>query len=645
MRKKVFRGCNVLFFSMLLAVFFYFSHAGADIKNKEPSEEAESLFHLNEIVVTGTKTPYHLKDVPVQTDVITAEDIEKSSVQTVSDVLRSVPGFFAVSEDIPGETSWRSSVRGLDVNSGYGLVLINGQRVKGEGMGEYGYGVNQLPISMIERIEVIKGPASVLYGSDALVGVVNIITKSCLEKPVYGAVISGGSNGTRMASAYAGVKEGPVSGYIHAAMNEADIGAYGVNSSRDEEYHLNRVDSNVSYDLNEHVNCRLLMSMEDKDRSRIYKEKDVIRNNWYRKYRVAPTFNFIFNDTSEAVLSGYYFDWSMDSMESGDDSSDFSPTIGNMYYKDVETRYTRRFKNNIQLTAGFEYLQEDLDYSFADKTIETISEYAQLETEILNRVTIVLGARWDDHSEYGSHFSPKLSFMYRPSEDTVIRGSMGKGFKSPTIRQLYYKKLYQHGDYWYRSNIELEPEKAVGYSLGIEQMVLGRIVLECSVFRNDIEDKVLQIDTDDEEEGLPIVTFENISKAYTQGVEISLKALFTKGLTGTLSYTFTDTEDEDSGNKITYVPDNNVTCGLSYKYRPFGLMLSVNTQFVDKMYTNSSNTTETNAYSLVDAKIEKKWHGKYAVSIEGNNLLDSDYGQPDRKWLGDTYLIKFKMDI
>ncbi len=629
----------------VLMLILCLPYAAADSEGKDRSEDAESVFNLNEIVVTGTKTPYHLKDVPVQTEVITAKDIEKTSVQTVSDILRSVPGFFAVSEDIPGETSWRSSLRGLDFNSGYGLILIDGQRVKGGGMGEYGVGVNQIPVSMIERIEIIKGPASVLYGSDALIGVVNIITKSCRHKAVYGTEISGGSQDTRMVSAYAGVREGPISGYINAAVNESSIGAYGLNSSRDEEYHVNRVDSKLSYEVNKHINCNFQMAFEDEDRSRIYKTQDVIRNNWYKKYRVAPTVNLMIDDTSEAVLSGYYLDWSMDAMEAGSDSSGFSPTIGNMYYKDIEARYTKRFQNMFQMTAGLEFLQEDLDYSFADKTIDTLSGYAQVEIEPVDLLSIVLGMRIDDHSQFGNHFSPKLSLMFKPFVDTIIRGSVGKGFKSPTIRQLYYEKLYQHGDYWYRSNSDLEPEKSLGYSLGIEQMILDRIILEGAVFRNDIEDKVLQVDTDDEEDGLPVVTFDNVSKAYTQGIEAGIKALIGKGLTTRFSYTFTDTEDEDSGNEITYIPKHNITCNLTYFFAPFGITFSVDAQFVDDMYTNSSNTEKTDTYSLFDAKISKKWHDKYTISIEGNNLSDSDYGQPDREWLGQTYLVKFKIDI
>lgn len=117
----------------------------------------------------------------------------------------------------------------------------------------------------------------------------------------------------------------------------------------------------------------------------------------------------------------------------------------------------------------------------AHETIDTFSGYAQL----FEKLTFVLGARFDDHSKYGNHFSPKLSFIYEPFENTRIRGSAGKGFKSPTIRQLYYRELYRHGTYWYRSNPDLNAEKSWGYSLGWEQGIGKRVLFDLTLFRNE----------------------------------------------------------------------------------------------------------------------------------------------------------------
>lgn len=156
------------------------------------AEEAQTVDRLDDVVVTGTRTPHTLKEVPVETVLINRSEIERSNAQTVTDILKTVPGINTSGvDDVFGSTSSRVRLQGLSFNDGYGLILIDGQRVHGSGQsgahGEYAVGLNQIPVAMIERIEVVKGPGSVLYGSDAMVGVINIITRKTPAETVGGA--------------------------------------------------------------------------------------------------------------------------------------------------------------------------------------------------------------------------------------------------------------------------------------------------------------------------------------------------------------------------------------------------------------------------------------------------------------------------
>ncbi|MBT9439409.1 MAG: TonB-dependent receptor plug domain-containing protein, partial [Desulfobacterales bacterium] len=140
--------------------------------------EKKGTTRLKDIVVTGTRTPHALKDVPVETVLINREDIEKTNAQNAMDILKNIPGIdTSAHDDVFGTYTWNAKLRGLSFNDGYGLILIDGQRAMGcgqsGGMGEYGSGLNQIPVDMIERIEVVKGPSSALYGSDAVAGVIN----------------------------------------------------------------------------------------------------------------------------------------------------------------------------------------------------------------------------------------------------------------------------------------------------------------------------------------------------------------------------------------------------------------------------------------------------------------------------------------
>ncbi len=613
---------------------------------EEKEEGKQKLFKLDEVVVTATKTPHILKDVPVETVVITKDEIEQSSAQTTSDLLRDTSGIFVRSEDAPGISSWRAKIRGLDFNSGYGLILVNGQRVKGGGMGEYGYGLNQIPLNMIEKIEIVKGPSSVLYGSDALAGVVNIITKPTPDRTIFGLQFAYGTYDTMISSLYWGTKVNSFGVFVNATREKSRMGEYGYRSDRDENYKKDRMDAKFSYEMNDKIRLSLYLAGEDKERKREYLTKDTTRYTDEMKLRVAPELNIKLDDGSTFWARTYYYDWNFKTKEYGIPSG-FTPRNGNMYYKEAEARYTKPLWESHLATLGAEYLQEELDYNLAEENIEVLSAYLQDEIGVsfYRPLDIVLGGRVDNHSRYGTEFCPKLSLMWKLTDQTRIRGSIGRGFKSPTIRQLYYKEPFQHGTYWYRSNPDLEAETAWGYSLGLEQEIDKRILFDITLFRNDIKNKVVLVETGEILDGLPVKSYENVAKARTQGVEIGLKAIIVKGLSASLSYTYLDTEDLESHKELTYCPRHNLTGHLVYEYRPWGLTFNISGQYVSKMYTDSTNTKETETYSLFDVKLIKKLTKFASISIEGNNIFNSDYGEPDRDWWGSTWLVRFKMDF
>jgi len=612
----------------------------------EGKEEEEKVFKLGEVVVTATKTPHMLKDVPVETVVITKDEIELSSAQTITDLLRYIPGLFVRAEDAPGISSWRTKIRGLDLNSGYGLVLVDGQRVKGGGMGEYGYGLNQIPLEMIERIEIVKGPGSVLYGSDAMAGVINIITKPTPDRTILGFQAGYGSHETQIGSLYWGTKVDSFGVFLNASREESEMGKYGYSTKRDEYYEKDRIDAKFSYDLKENLKLSLNLAGEDKERKRRYLTKDTVRYSDDYKIRIAPELKAEFEDGSTLWVRGYYYNWNFTTEEYGTPSG-FTPTIGDMYYRDVEALYSKPLWKTHIVTLGVEYLQEELDYNLSDESIDTISGYLQDEAgfTVWKPLKVVFGGRLDHHSKYGTEFCPKLSLMWKLTDQTRIRGSVGRSFKSPNIRQLYYKVPFQHGTYWFKSNPDLEAEKSWGYSLGGEQGLGDRVLLNITFFRNDVKDKVVWVESGETIDGLPVKIGENIAKAYTQGAEAGFKAIISKGLSVNLAYTYLDTEDRETHKELTYCPRHSIAGQVIYGYKHWGLTFNIGSQYVGKMYKDSENTKETEHYSLFDIKIIKKLTKFASISVEGNNIFDSDYGEPERDWWGATWLARFKMDF
>jgi len=609
--------------------------------------EEKDIWNLQEVVVTATKTPHLLKDVPVNTVVITKEEIEMSSAQTISDILRYVPGIFVRNEDAPGISGWRTTIRGLKFNEGYGLILLDGQRVKGGGMGEYGIGLNQIPPQMIEKIEIVKGPSSVLYGSDALAGVVNIITKSAPDKPIYGFEAAVGNHNTNWQYIYWGTKKDSFGILLQAVREESNMGKYGFRNYRDEFYKKNAFNSKLSYELTKNITFNLKLSAQQEDRKRVDNKKHYTRYGDDTKYRIAPQIKITFNDKSELLIQGYYYDWDFKTTEHG--VSGFTPRNGDMYYKNVEARYTKSFLSNHLFTLGTEYLQEKLDYNLSHKKLHLISGYIQDETEFSVGIplVLVLGARLDHHSKYKTEFCPKGSFMLVFNRQQIrVRGSVGRGFKSPTIRQAYYEEPFQHGNYWYKSNPDLEAETSWGYSLGIEHSISKKLLYNITLFRNDIKNKIVRVETDEKINDLPVKTYKNVEKAYTQGIEASLKMAIIEDLLWlNMGYTYMKTKNKETGKELPYVPRHNLAAHIVFNYSKIGITMDIGTQLVSKMYKDVKNNKETENYNLVDIKLIKKLAKNISMSIEGNNIFNSDYGEPENDWWGATWLARLKIDF
>ncbi|MCK5564595.1 MAG: TonB-dependent receptor plug domain-containing protein, partial [Planctomycetes bacterium] len=192
---------------------------------QESQDEASRTHRFDPIVVTGTRTPHFLKNMPVETTVITRQELERSGVQFLSDALRWVPGV-TISGGALNGAARRSTAMLRGLSGQYTLILVDGKRVKSEHI-HTGVNLNLIPLEMVERIEVIKGSACVLYGSNAMGGVINIITKPITEKPVLGLGYSFGSNNTHTNSFNYSNRDGKLGYFLSGKIletNGAEIG-------------------------------------------------------------------------------------------------------------------------------------------------------------------------------------------------------------------------------------------------------------------------------------------------------------------------------------------------------------------------------------------------------------------------------------
>ncbi len=633
----------------------------------EPREK--EITTLGDIVVTATKTPHTLKDVPVETIVITREDIEKTNAQNAIDILKNIPGIDAsVHDDVFGTYTWQAKMRGLSFNNGYGLILVDGQRVMGcgqsGGMGEYGSGLNQIPVDMIEKIEVVKGPSSALYGSDAMAGVINIITKKTPKKATGSAGVSYGwykvkekgetkpsddGHSRNISKNYVsyGDKISDRFGYLlHYNYDSAeDIGRDPVKSDR--HSFMGKLDG----ELSESIDLYLKYEVSDYEKADSREEES---------YRVSAGINFRPTDDHFFSLKGYTYVWDF---THGYPGYSYGYKYGDVGYDQIEIQHTWYSSDWNALTLGGEVQEQGINYVIenadgskvnVEEGVYTSSLYVQDEITLFKDFTLVGGFRYDDHSTFGSKVNPKLSLMYKFFENTTFRASVGKAFKSPTIRQLYYDIPYLHRGYYAQSNPDLKPEKAIGYSASIEQWLFDQsIMINFGYFRNDVDDMVISEDTGklypgndpNDPNNLPLKEYRNVEKAWTQGIELMCRTYLSEEFAASLSYTYTDSENKETGKELTYTPKHVFSISPAYELKKYGLGTSATISYIGKQYTNSDNTAQIDEHTVVDAKIYKHLSDKAKLSFEADNIFDSDKGDEGNLRTGRTFMVKLDVSF
>ncbi|NIA10733.1 MAG: TonB-dependent receptor [Nitrospiraceae bacterium] len=620
--------------------------------NSSMAAELKEPLGLGEIVVTATKTPHILKNVPVVAQVITQKDIKKTCANSVAGILKNVPGVFVQGDDIPGNRFWTATIEGMPFNAGYGLVLIDGERVRGEGMGEAGIGLNQIPPELIKKIEIVQGPSSLLYGSDAMTGVVNIITKGIPTKPTYGFGAKYGTRHTGIYNMYWGRKINFKSGLLlQATREESKMGAYGYRpKTRKESFKRTTFIGKYSYDFSDKLKFGVKLQAQEKLTNSRYLTRDTFAKFTDDKYRISPHLIANFGD-SKLIVRGYYHKWYMDAHSYGNDPYPYTLRKGNMYYKDAEIRYLKPIKSNQLLTLGTEYLQSKLDYNLSHKTVDSTSAYLQDEIDLDAEklpVSILAGIRGEHNSQYGSELCPKLAMMIVPYTGMRVRASVGRAFKAPTMRQAFYTQPFYHHGHWIVSNPDLKAEKSWGYSLGIEQQLGDFMLGNINLFRNDVKDMVIRdsIEKDIDEDGVPdsVWTYKNAQKAFTEGVGTSLKwNLIDNPIYNLLlntSYTYTHTRNKDTKKPLPYVPRHAVANLISFNYKPLEVKTSVDVQAAGK-----TEDKKYSGFTTVDVKISKGFGNYGTFSVEGNNIFDSTYGgNPDRSW-GSAWFAEYSINF
>ena len=569
----------------------------------EGKETEDLSLMLEEVVVTGTGTEHYLKDAPVQTEVITRRALEQFQARSMEELLAGLSPSLTFHDGSMG-----SHIQLNGLNNDYILILIDGKRMNGDVGGQND--LNLLNPANIERIEIVKGAASSLYGSDAIAGVINIITKKHHDKTEFTSTSRVGAYGDVRESASLGLTIGQVKSMTGVNFHHTD-GWRNTDLQWNQQQlkpgsTMKTVNRSTNYTLTEsldwNVNDRLSLtasgSCYERWVVRPHGPWSYLPNDFYYrnygfaaggKYRLGGR-NYLTADLSYDRY-GYFYDYKLqevtDYFKDGDRITYFP---GQRIKQSVQRQVLGQAKGVFYigdrhlLNTGFEYLYNHLEsphHIDGDRaSVYTLAAYAQEEWTAADDVVLTAGARGTVHKETGFNLSPKIAVLYNKG-DFRLRASYALGYKSPTVKELYYNYTATLGGgslTAYHGNKDLKAQTSQYASVGAEyagRKFQASVTAYANFLRNMIE--LVEINLTAEEKLDEIEKskmYLNLTQARIWGVDFTFNYQPVQTLTVSGGYSFSDPRAQypDQGaDYMKYIPidatsQHNATLNASWHH-------------------------------------------------------------------------------
>ncbi|NGP87699.1 TonB-dependent receptor [Fodinibius halophilus] len=630
------------------------SHVGYKPLHKtiELDNQPEVLtFHLKSkryqssaVVVTATRTPRDIEEVPEPVTVISDKQIEALGNNRLSTVLAEQTGLSLTSNHGTG-----LQVQGF--TSEYTKIMINGQPLIGRTAGTFN--LDRITVGNIKQIEIIKGPSSALWGSDALAGVVNIITQEGTRPFELGVDARYGTNQTMDLGLDLSARRKGWKNDVYFNRNSSQGYSLSPNALSQ------TVPEYANYTGSYHTEVTVSDRIDTEFQGRYYRETqnsiDYLgsRDNptmldgeaLQEDYSLSPTLHFNLASKTRAELSHYFSRYRTDTQlhyQQGD--SLYNRSKFDQYFNKTELQLNQNWNAIHATTAGAGYKHEQLKAKrYAGSPIfNSYFGFIQHEWMPNDRLDIIGGLRYDAHSEYSSQLSPKLSARYELFTWLDLRASAGSGFKAPDFRQLFLNFTNPTVGYsvFGSSNLkekirslqadgkikqilqpldqlkEIKAEHSWAYNVGLNLQPKEQLSLRINLFRNNVNNLIESAPIAHKTNGQSVFSYFNLEEVYTQGIEAQLRWNPVRQLKITAGYQLLDARRKIEETKT--VQDDN------------GEIVEKNAVSYEPMFNRSKHTANLKVFYNwqaldIDANIRGKWHGKYGrMDTNGNNFVDSD---------------------
>lgn len=635
--------------NFLFALFAIFLCSFSFAQNSSIQKtDSAGYYKLNDVVITATKTSNNTLELANSISVIDSIQISNSNSNNVFDVLKNETGISFTRQGGNGTLS-NLYIRGA--NSSHTLVLIDGVEVNLTNDPSGVYDFSALPIDNIERIEVLRGPQSTLYGSDALAGVINIISKKGNGSPKFSLLTEGGSYNSYKAQL--GVNGSLQKLNYSVALSRTGSDGFSVASEKygnteKDGYNFNNASALIGYNFSENseisIYTRFLKSESDNDQfggefgddptyltnqeefsirgegkiklfDGLWNQKiglsflRNVRNNSYDTSAASINYPFYVNDYSWAHYDGrkYKLDW----------QNDFQLDKSNLLTAGLEFE----IEESASEYYAFNYVPDPFSPDIASvipmQDASTFGVFVQDQLKFDEGFFISLGSRLDDHSKFGTQFTYRISPAYMLWEtNTKFKATIGTGFKAPSLYYLYDPAY---------GNENLNPEESFGWDFGIEQYLFAQnLSMGATYFYNKFSDMF----------GFDYVTLKtiNIKQAVTKGLEVYVEANPFEDLNLKANYTFTDAKDTspdspDFDKKLLRRPESKLGFYTSYSFIP---KANINAEVIwvgvrEDVDFSTYQRTELKGYVLINLAAHYDVFDFLRLNARVENLLESDY--------------------
>lgn len=634
---------------------------------------------LDEVIITATRTERQLSSLPLPVTIITSDAIVKSGATRLSEILSEQTGIIL----IPDESGFEGiQVQGLD--AAYTMILIDGLPLVGRSSGTLN--LSRISVGNIERIEIVKGASSALYGSEAMGGVINVITKKPKKDTFSGSLSYRYSTfNTNDINANVLWKKNKLSTSLFANYFSSD--GYDLDKTTPlknvEQYHNTSVQPKIYYAFSENLKLTVSNRFYHQNQKNValinaqYYNGDATEIEWNSQLKLEHKWNSKIYSEYELYATNYKTDAFLNDIN----NVFYDATYYNQWLYRPEIRTTFSIKKD-KLTSGIGLNHETLDRTYFENKVRFHSQYlfAQYDYNPNEKLNILVGFRYDNHSEYTSQLSPKLAINYKFNPNFSLKSSVGYGYKAPDFRQLYLdftnpsvgytvlgyniaetrlNELENQSQILYRiSGINftnpLHAESAVNFNFGTFYKK-NKLNLDVNAFYNSITNLIDTRVVAQKTNGQNVFSYYNIGKIFTYGAELNSTYTFSKQFKISLGYQYLVAKDKSviddfeahqyvrpigslqtiKINKSDYfglpnrskhtanikflysIPKINTDINLRIFYRSkYGLYDTNGNQILDK-YDDFVKD-----YFLTNLSISKYFKEKFTLQVGINNLLN-----------------------